>query len=85
MMEQEQIYSNYSLFVGDLAQFCSEIELKALFSTYGEVSEVRIMRNSTTKKPLCYGFVTFVTTDGASDALKSLNNTPFHGRNLRYI
>jgi nucleolin len=83
-MEQEQVYSTTSLFVGDLAQFCSENDLQELFSQHGELTEVRIMRNNTTKKPLCYGFVSFAANEGAKAALEALNGMPFQGRNLRY-
>lgn len=83
-MDQEQYFSTTSLFVGDLAQFCSENDVNDLFSKHGELTEVRIMRNNTTKKPLCYGFVTFAETESAKSALESLNGTPFQGRNLRY-
>mmetsp|Transcript_4112 Transcript_4112/g.8386 ORF Transcript_4112/g.8386 Transcript_4112/m.8386 type:complete len:905 (+) Transcript_4112:146-2860(+) len=82
-MELEQKYSTTSLFVGDLAQFCSESDLEGLFSQYGEIAEVRIMRNNTTKKPLCYGFVTFASNEGAQNALDRLNSVSFQGRNLR--
>jgi RNA recognition motif-containing protein len=82
-MEQEKVYSDTSLFVGDLAQLSTEVELAECFSQYGELAEVRIMRNNTTRKPLCYGFVTFAVPENAKAALEGLNGQPFQGRNLR--
>lgn len=82
-MSQSSFSSNNTLFLGDLSKFCVEEDLSALFGQFGEIVEIRIMRNSSTGKALSYGFIRFLQYDCAAAALASLNGMPFHGRHLR--
>lgn len=41
-------HTNNSLFIGDLSKFCTEQNLEELFSSYGEITEVKIKRNIST-------------------------------------
>lgn len=72
-----------SLFVGDLPKFCTEQDLEQLFVRFGPIMDVKIKRNMNTGKTLSYGFITLANEMAASDALRSLDQTMFHGRRLR--
>lgn len=72
-----------SLFVGDLSMFCTEVELEQVFAPYGELLEIKIMRNEETNRNLSYGFIKFATVACANAALEELNGFILCGRPLR--
>jgi heterogeneous nuclear ribonucleoprotein A1/A3 len=74
---------HYTLFVGDLSIFCTEEDIRELFSTYGELLEVKIIRCEETKKNLSYGFVKYADTEAAVKAIDELNGTMLCGRPMR--
>jgi polyadenylate-binding protein len=72
-----------SLFVGDLAIFCTEDDLHKTFQPYGVITEVKIMRSEETKRNLSYGFIKFATAASAREAMAKLNGNILCGRPLR--
>lgn len=72
-----------TLFLGDLSAFCSEADINEIFSPYGEVLEIKIMRSEETHRNLSYGFIKFAAHNSAKKALNGLNGVLFCGRNLR--
>jgi RNA recognition motif-containing protein len=75
--------SSYCLFLGDLSMFCTEEDLRQAFIGFGELADVRIKRNKTTKKNLSYGFVEYVQPTCAVKAMNEMNGKIFCGRALR--
>lgn len=73
----------HSLYVGNLSPSISEEILMQLFSRFGDPSNVRIMKDSYTKKSREFGFVTFLQKEEAVRAQKEMNNTVHFGRELR--
>jgi RNA recognition motif-containing protein len=73
-----------SLFIGDLSIFCSEDDLRNIFSPFGELLEIKIMKSEDKGRSLSYGFVKYADTNCASHALNELQHVMLHGRNLRY-
>ncbi|MEN8169753.1 MAG: RNA-binding protein [Pseudomonadota bacterium] len=71
-----------TIFVGNLAFKASPDDLSALFSKYGTVHSVRIMKDRATRRPR--GFA-FVEMEGRASvkAIKGLDGKEFMGRNLR--
>jgi RNA recognition motif-containing protein len=65
------------LYVGNLNYAVADEELQKLFEEFGEVKEVRIIKNKG------FGFVEMVEPDDAEKAKESLNGTDFMGRSLR--
>ncbi|XP_066019342.1 RNA-binding protein Musashi homolog 2-like [Pocillopora verrucosa] len=47
------------IFVGGLSHETTQESLKSYFSSFGEVTDVVVMRDTVTKKPRGFGFVTF--------------------------
>lgn len=75
---------NSSLFLGDLSKFCTEADLEKIFSQFGEINQIRIMRNTNTGKALSYGFISFMSNECAASAMENLNGISLHGRTMRY-
>ena len=78
-----QSYPNVNLFIGDLSKECVEADMLALFSTVGEVDEVKIKRSKATQKPLGYGFVKMKTSEGAHACIDKLQGAVLCGRSIR--
>lgn len=72
-----------SLYVGNISPNISEEILMQIFGKFGTPSNVRIMKDSYTKKSREFGFVTFYRKGDAMEAQKALNNTIQFGRELR--
>lgn len=70
------------LFVGNLAFSTTEDELRAAFSVYGSVAEVKIPVDRETKRVRGFAFVTFENQDAAEKAL-ALDGTDLNGRPIR--
>lgn len=71
-----------SLFVGDLAVTCDETDLIDMFTPYGNIVSVRIMRTRK-KLTLGYAFVAYDTIQSAKLAMDALNGVSLCGRNMR--
>jgi RNA recognition motif-containing protein len=64
---------NTKIYVDNLALGTTETELTNLFSAYGNVMNVSIVVDHTSRKPRGFGFVTMVTPEGAQAAIQALN------------
>lgn len=58
------------MFVGGLSWQTTEDGLKDYFSKFGEVAEVMVMRDPTTRHSRGFGFVTFADTEGVDKVLE---------------
>ena len=70
------------LFVGNLSWNTEETSLRDMFEAHGEVEDVRIITDRDTGRSRGFGFVTFVNSDDAKNAMEALNGTELDGRNL---
>lgn len=70
------------LFVGGLNFDTDEQSLEQLFSKYGEVRDVLVIKDKDTHKSRGFGFVTFENPDDARDAL-AMNGKSVDGRQIR--
>lgn len=73
-----------TLFLGDLSAFCNEEDIHKLFSPFGEIVEIKIMRSEETSRNLSYGFIKFASAACAKKAMNAINGTLFCGRHIRY-
>lgn len=67
------IYSNASLYVGDLDIYVTEAMVYEKFSTCGTVNTVKICRDKITRQSLGYAYVNYLQPADASRAIDSLN------------
>jgi RNA recognition motif-containing protein len=73
-----------SLFVGDLASFCDERHIHAIFQEQGfEVLDVKLMRGKQSMVSLNYGFVLMKSRSEALRAISMLDTQLFYGRKIR--
>jgi RNA recognition motif-containing protein len=71
------------IFVGDLSFFCQEHDLYNLFAQFGNVQNVRIIRNGDRQRSLTFGFVAMSSPQEARDMMNLFNGHMFMGRNLK--
>lgn len=70
------------LYVGNLPYTVEEDRINEAFSQYGEVTDVKLIRDRETGRSKGFAFVTFSSADSAESAL-IMNGQDLDGRNLR--
>lgn len=71
-----------NIFVGNLASDVKDEELKTLFSKYGRVSSVKIIRDMFSQTSKGFGFVEMPGKAEAQKALTELNTFELKGKRL---
>ena len=71
-----------NMYVSNLSFRLSEQELGHLFSQYGEVSSVKIIKDRETQRSRGFGFVEMPNDDQAKAAMEALANYEMGGRNI---
>lgn len=71
-----------TLYVGNLPYRANEAAIMELFSQYGHVNSVRLMKDRRTGKRKGYGFVE-IAAKSAKKAINSLNDSEFQERTLK--
>jgi RNA recognition motif-containing protein len=64
-----------NIHVGNLAYNVTEDDLRALFSSFGEVSAVNIIKERSTEQSKGFGFVEMPNNSEADKAMKALNGS----------
>ncbi|CDO68079.1 hypothetical protein BN946_scf184788.g10 [Trametes cinnabarina] len=73
------------LFIRNLTFMCTEDELRELFQRYGEVSQVHLVLDPSTKQSKGIAYVSFAKPDSALAAHEALDKTSFQGRLLHIL
>lgn len=73
---------NKKLYVGNLSYAVTEEDLRSLFSTYGEVEDVKIIIDRETGRPRGFGFVTMNSSEAASRAIEDLHGKLYENREM---
>lgn len=73
---------NSKIYVKNLSFNTTENELKNMCEQFGQVYEVKIVRDHDTDRSRGFGFVTFATVNEAEHAIRSMNNELLDGRVL---
>ncbi len=71
-----------TLYVGNLPYRANETAVRELFSTYGNVESVRLMKDKHTGKRRGFGFVEMSAND-LDKAISALNDSEFQQRTLK--
>ncbi|MDW6091225.1 RNA recognition motif domain-containing protein [Vibrio rhizosphaerae] len=80
--QQESQMATTTLYVGNLPYKANESNVKNLFSDYGEVFAVRLMKDKRTGKRRGFGFVVMPEAD-AQKAITKLNESSYMERTLK--
>jgi RNA recognition motif-containing protein len=70
------------MYVGNLPYSSSEDDVRDLFSQYGDVGDVNVVRDRETGKSRGFGFVE-MGQDQAEEAMSELDGSKFGGRTLK--
>ncbi|MFA6066255.1 MAG: RNA-binding protein [Candidatus Babeliaceae bacterium] len=72
-----------NIYVGNLSRKVTDESLRNAFEQFGEVKEVKIIRDKFTNETKGYAFVTMSNDDEAKQAMEQLNNQELDGQRLR--
>lgn len=70
------------MFVSNLSFHTVEDDLKTLFSQYGSVSSVKVIKDRESGRSRGFGFVEMDSAEEANNAIKALNGKDIEGRAL---
>lgn len=71
-----------TIYVGNLSYQAKEQDLSDLFSEYGTVASVKIMKDNMSGRAKGFAFVEMESDEDAKRAIEQLNNRAFMDRNL---
>lgn len=72
-----------NLYVGNLAYAASEDDVREIFSEFGEVKNVTIIRDKFTQQPRGFCFVEMTNSNEGSEAMRELDGASFFERQIR--
>ena len=77
-------FSHYSIsmniYIGNLNFKIQEDEIRSIFSNYGEVADVKVIRDRETSRSKGFGFVEMPNDAEGRDAIANLNQSEVMGR-----
>ena len=71
------------IYVGNLPFSIDDEKLKELFSAFGDIEEVTIIKDKFSGRSKGFGFVTMSDDESAKKAISELNEKDFEGRNIK--
>ena len=71
-----------NIYVGNLAYSVTEDDLNDAFSTYGNVTSVKLITDKFSGQSKGFGFVE-MAENGAQEAIEAMDGANFGGRNLK--
>ena len=72
-----------NIYVGNLAYNATDDDLRSLFSEFGEVSTVNIIKEKTSGQSKGFGFVEMLNNSDADKAIKALNGSKLKDQNIK--
>lgn len=71
------------VFIGGLPRDATENDLRELCEQFGEIFEVKLVKDKETKESKGFAFITFTTRDAAQMAIEEIHDKAFKGKTLR--
>ncbi len=72
-----------NIYVGNLDNSVSEKDLKKVFSEFGEISSINIIKNKASGQPSGFAFIEMSDSEEAEKAIKELNESELKGNNIK--
>ncbi len=72
-----------NIYVGNLPHGVSEEELNEIFSEYGEVASVKLVKDRFSGQSKGFGFIEMPSNSEADKVIKALNKTTMGGRTIK--
>jgi len=72
-----------NIYVGNLPYNVNEDELKELFSEFGEVATVNLIKDRFSGQSKGFGFIDMPSNSEADQAIKALNHSQLKGRDIK--
>lgn len=72
-----------NIYVGQLPYSVTEEELTTMFSEFGEISSVNLIKDRFSGNSKGFGFVEMPNNSEADKAIKALNKSMLHGREIK--
>ena len=72
-----------NIYVGSLSYDVTEDEVRDVFSPYGEISSISIIKDKFSGKSKGFGFVEMPKQEEAEEAIKCLDESDMKGRNIK--
>ncbi|OIO21988.1 RNA-binding protein [Candidatus Micrarchaeota archaeon CG1_02_47_40] len=70
------------LYIGNLSYNIDDGKLREMFSSFGEITDARVVSDRETGRSRGFGFVTFADAEGADKAIADMNGKEIDGRKL---
>jgi RNA recognition motif-containing protein len=72
-----------NIYVGNLDRQATENEIKSLFTSFGEVKSVKIVKDHDSGEPRGFAFVEMTNEAEANTAIRQLDSSEFGSRRLK--
>jgi RNA recognition motif-containing protein len=72
-----------NIYIGNLSHAITEDRLKALFTEFGEIETVKVIKDRFSGRPKGYGFVEMPSNSEADKAIKTLNGNHLDGNYIK--
>jgi RNA recognition motif-containing protein len=72
-----------NIYVGSLSYDVTEDDVRDVFSPYGEISSISIIKDKFSGKSKGFGFVEMPKQEEAEEAIKCLDESDMKGRNIK--
>ena len=72
-----------NIYVGNLSRQAGETELRTLFSEFGEVKSIKIIKDNVTGESRGFGFVEMPVESQGAEAIRALDSQEFQNRTLK--
>lgn len=70
------------MYVGNIPYGATEEDLRGLFSEYGEIESLKIMKDQSSGRSKGFGFIEMMNEEDAKKAIATLNGKDFMGKSL---
>jgi RNA recognition motif-containing protein len=74
-----------NIYVSNLSFNVQDVDLKAFFTPYGEVSSARVISDKDSGRSKGFGFVEMPDEEAAKKAIAELDNGLVEGRNIKVV